>query len=119
MWIGFVIAVSVGIIQVYVGAQNGMFEFLGIDASREEYERRIIEFYREHNPEKLEGEVHQRPVDSILWKYRWKEKKLLAKLKKKYQGDGSSSKVAASAASDAGEAAAEQESEGTASSGEE
>lgn len=103
MWIGFVIAVSVAVIQIYVGAQDGLFEFIGIDASREEYKRRIIEFYREHNPEKLEGEVHNRPVDNILWKYRFKEKKLLAKLRKKYTSNG---KRAASEASDAGEAAA-------------
>ena len=112
MWIGFVIAVSVAVIQVYVGAQEGMFEFLGMDASREEYKRRIIAFYAEHNPEKLEGDVHNRPVDNILWKYRWKEKKLLAKLKKKYaQGgsDGERPDVAASPASDAGEAAASAE----------
>ena len=109
MWIGFVIAVSVAVIQIYVGAQDGMFEFLGIDASREEYKRRIIEFYREYNPEKLEGDMHNRPVDNILWKYRYKEKKLLAKLRKKYTSD---EKRAASEASDAGEAAANQDAEG-------
>ena len=87
--LGFVVGVCVMswlIIQVWVGAQDGMFEFMGIDASREEYLRRIEAFYAEFNPEKLEGETHSRPVDAILWKYRGKEKKLLAKLKKKYSG---------------------------------
>ena len=73
-----------GIIYAWIESQHGAFEFLGVEPSREEYQRRIIAFYEEHNPEKLEGDRHRRPVDSILWKYRGRERQLLEKLHKKY-----------------------------------
>lgn len=50
---------------------------------------RLEEFYRKHNPEKLDG------IDGILSKYAGREQDLFAKLEKKY-GVGSSLRAAAS-----------------------
>ena len=72
------------IIQGWIESQHGMFEFIGIDAAPEEYRKRVISLYEQYNPEKLEGEKHRRPVDTLLWKYRYKEKQLWQKISKKY-----------------------------------
>jgi hypothetical protein len=73
------------IIQGWIESQHGMFEFIGVDASPEEYKRRVISLYEIHNAEKLEGDKHRRPVDQLFWKYRYKEKALWHKIKKKYE----------------------------------
>ena len=72
------------VIQSWIQSQYGAFEFMGVDAAPEEYKRRIIEFYEIHNPDQLIGDMHRRPVDSLFWKHRYKEKKLWHKIQKKY-----------------------------------
>ena len=88
------------IIQSWIHSQSGMFEFMGIDASPEEYRKRVIGFYEIHNPEQLVGDNHQRPVDALLWKYRYKEKKLWQKIQKKYNDPQFAEKQAAKIAAE-------------------
>jgi hypothetical protein len=88
------------IIQSWIHSQSGMFEFMGIDASPEEYRKRVIGFYEIHNPEQLVGDNHQRPVDALLWKYRYKEKKLWQKIQKKYNDPQFAEKQAAKVAAE-------------------
>ena len=59
-------------------------EFLGIMGTTEYYKGEIEAFYAVHNPAKLEGERHKTKLDSLLWKYKGRERKLLNKIKKKY-----------------------------------
>ena len=82
MFCGVVVFTCWLCIQCWIQSQYGMFEFIGIDASPEEYKRRIISFYEEHNLEQLVGDKHRRPVDSLFWKHRYKERKLWEKIQK-------------------------------------
>ena len=79
-------------------------EFLGIMGTTEYYKGEIEAFYAVHNPAKLEGERHKTKLDSLLWKYKGRERKLLNKIKRKYDEEQKAGGKATGDAEDAGEA---------------
>lgn len=55
-------------------------------SSADHWREKLVEFYRIHNPAKLEGD--DKHITQLLGKYRGRESRLMAQLKQKYAPDG-------------------------------